>query len=128
MNKGILVVRILLGLIFVFFGLNSLLQFMKMPLPPGDAGVFLVILVTHKYMTFVALLQIIAGILLLVGRYVPLGLAILAPIIVNVLLFHLTLAHEGILPGLVVALLEVFLLWAYRRSFRGLLDAAPEIS
>ena len=128
MNKGILVVRILLGLIFVFFGLNNVLQFMKMPLPAGDAGVFLVILVTHKYMTIVALLQIIAGILLLVGRYVPLALAILAPIIVNILLFHLTLAHEGILPGAVVAVLELVLIWAYRLSFRGLLDAAPEVS
>lgn len=128
MNKGIPIVRILLGLVFVFFGLNNILQFVKMPLPPGDAGVFLVILVTHKYMTFVALLQIVAGVLLMVGRYVPLGLAILAPIIVNILLFHLTLAHEGIFPGAVVALLEATLLWVYRRSFRGLLDAAPEVS
>ena len=127
MSKMILVIRILLGLVFVFFGLNNILQFMKMPLPPGDAGVFLVILVTHKYMTFVALLQIVAGILLLVGRYVPLALTILAPIIVNILLFHFTIAHEGALPGLVTAVLELVLLWAYRLSFRGLLDASPEV-
>ena len=128
MKKAILVVRILLGLVFVFFGLNNILQFMQMPLPPGDAGVFLVILVTHKYMTFVALLQIIAGLLLLVGRYVPLALTILAPIIVNILLFHITIAHEGLAPGLLTAVLELFLIWAYRLSFRGLLDAAPEVS
>lgn len=128
MRKVVLVVRILMGVVFVFFGLNNILQFMKTPLPPGDAGVFLVILVTHKYMTFVALLQIVAGLLLLVGRYVPLALTILAPIIVNILLFHFTLAHEGAAPGVLMALLELFLVWAYRLSFRGLLDAAPEVS
>ena len=119
MKKAILVVRVLLGLVFVFFGLNNILQFMHVPLPPGDAGVFLVILVTHKYMTFVALLQIIAGLLLLVGRYVPLALTLLAPIIVNILLFHLTIAHEGVLPGLVTAILELFLLWHTAFHFAG---------
>lgn len=128
MSKVVLIVRILLGVVFVFFGLNNILQFMPMPMPAGDAGVFLVILVTHKYMTFVALLQIVAGLLLLVGKYVPLALAMLAPIVVNILLFHFTIAHEGALPGLVTAVLELFLIWAYRRSFRGLLDAAPEVS
>ena len=44
MSKVVLVTRILLGVVFVFFGLNSILQFINLPLPPGDAGVFLVIL------------------------------------------------------------------------------------
>ena len=128
MNKAVVVVRVLLGLAFTFFGLNILLHFMNPPPPPGDAGTFATILATHKYMTFVGLCQLIGGILLLVGRYVPLGLTILAPIIVNILLFHITLlGGEGIVPGLVVLLLEVFLIYAYRRSFLPLLVANPEI-
>ena len=129
MSKAVLVTRILLGVSLLFFGLNILLHFLNPPPPPGDAGVFATILATHKYMTVVGVLQVIGGLLLMVGRYVPLGLAILAPIIVNILLFHLTLlGGAGIAPALVTVVLEAFLVWVYRRSFRGLLDAAPEIS
>ncbi len=128
MSKAVLVVRILLGFIFLFFGLNILLHFLNAPPMAGDAGQFATILATHKYMSFVGVLQVIGGLLLMVGRYVPLGLTILAPIIVNILLFHLTLlGGTGIAPGLLTALLELFLIWVYRRSFRGLLDATPEL-
>ena len=128
MVKVILVARILLGIVFVFFGLNIILQFLKMPPPPGDAGEFMTIMVVHGFMRVVGLLQIVAGILLLVGRYVPLALALLAPIIVNILMFHMfLLGGAGIAPAIVVTLLELFLLWAYRLSFRGLFDGSPEL-
>ena len=66
---------------------------------------------------------------MLVGRYVPLALVLLGPILVNILLFHITLQNGvGIVPGLIATVLEVFLIWAYRLSFRGLFDAAPEVS
>jgi putative oxidoreductase len=52
---------------------------------------------------------------------------ILGPILVNILLYHLLLDPKGIAPGIVVTLMEIFLIWAYRRSFRGLFDASPEI-
>ncbi len=129
MKIAILASRIILGLIFFVFGLNGVLHFMNAPVPPGDAGTFATILATHKYFTFISLIEIIGGLLLLVGRYVPLGLTLLAPILVNILLFHLTLTGgAGIAPGLVCSLLELFLIFAYRLSFRGLLDAAPEVS
>lgn len=129
MKKAILVVRILLGLMFFVFGLNGILHFLKGEMPTGDAGLFAGIMASHGYMTVVAVLQMIGGLLLLVGRYVPLGLTILAPIIVNILLFHLLLmGGSGLAPGLVVTILEIFLIWAYRLSFRGLFDAAPEVS
>jgi uncharacterized membrane protein YphA (DoxX/SURF4 family) len=128
MAKAILVVRILLGLMFFVFGLNGILHFMKGDLPTGDAGQFADIMMRHNYMTFVAMLQVIGGLLLLVGRFVPLGLVILAPILVNILLFHFLLEPKGVAVGIVATLLEVFLLWAYRRSFRGLFDASPEIA
>jgi putative oxidoreductase len=128
MGKVILGARITLGLIFFVFGLNGILLFFKGPLPPGDAGTFLTIMMEHGYTDVVAVLQLIAGLLLLVGRYVPLALVILAPILVNILLFHLLIMHGGIWMGLLATVLLLFLIWAYRLSFRGLLDAAPEVS
>jgi putative oxidoreductase len=128
MKKAVLVARILLGLVFFVFGLNGILHFLPMKMPTGDAGTMMGIMGAHGWLTFVSVLQIVGGLLLLVGRYVPLGLVILAPIIVNILLYHVLLDPAGIPPGLVTAVLEIFLIWAYRRSFRGLFDAAPEVA
>lgn len=130
MKIAILIARILLGLMFLVFGANILFPFLPMPAQaPSDANTFATILATHKYMAFVGLIQVIGGLLLLVGRYVPLGLTLLAPIIVNVWLFHILLAGgHDLAPGFVAAVLEVFLIFVYRRSFRGLFDAAPELS
>jgi hypothetical protein len=73
------------------------------------------------YMLVVGALQVIGGALLLIGRFVPLGLILLGPVIVNILLFHALLMPEGIGPGLVVAALFLFLLWRYREPFIPLL-------
>ena len=127
MSKAVLVVRILLGAMFLFFGLNGILHFLPTPpMPPSDATTFATILMTHKYMSFVALCQVIGGLLLLVGRFVPLGLTILGPILVNILLFHFLLMPQGVAIGLIATAMELFLLYAYRLSFRGLFDANPE--
>jgi putative oxidoreductase len=130
MSKIVIVCRILLGLVFFVFGLNGILHFMSGALPPGDAGIYLALLVSHKVVTFISLCEIIAGLLLLVGRFVPLGLTILGPIIVNILLFHILIETppdiKGMIPGLLVTVLELFLIFIYRRSFRGLFDANPE--
>ena len=127
MSKAVLVVRILLGAMFLFFGLNGILHFLPTPpMPPSDATTFATILMTHKYMSFVALCQVVGGLLLLVGRFVPLGLTILAPILVNILLFHFLLMPQGVAIGLIATAMELFLLYAYRLSFRGLFDANPE--
>jgi uncharacterized membrane protein YphA (DoxX/SURF4 family) len=125
MKIAVLIARILLGLMFLVFGSNDFLHFIPMQPPPGDAGTYLGILVSHNVMSFVGLLMVIAGILLLVGRFVPLALVLLGPIVVNILLFHFLIAHGGAAPGLVATVLELFLIWAYRLSFRGIFDAAP---
>jgi putative oxidoreductase len=75
---------------------------------------------THGWLIFHGLLYVIAAVLLLVGRYVPVALVILGPIIVNILVFHLTLLPAGIGPGAVCAVLEIFLIWAYWPAFRGI--------
>ena len=78
------------------------------------------------YMKVIGLLQVIGGVLLLVGRYVPLGLTILAPVVVNILLFHAFLAPKGLPVALVIVLLLAFLLFVYRTHFRGLFSAGAE--
>jgi len=129
MKIAILIARILLGLMFLVFGLNDILHFLPMPaMPPSDATTFATILVSSHYMDFVGILMIISGVLLLVGRYVPLALVLLGPILVNILLYHFFIMHGGAAMGLIATLLELFLIWAYRLSFRGLFDAAPEVS
>jgi len=128
MKIPILISRILLGLVFFASGLAGILHLMSSKgMPAGDAADFTNLLMSHGYMNFVDLLMLIAGLLLLVGRFVPLALVILGPILVNILLFHVTFMPKGIIPGAVCTVLEVFLIWAYRLSFRGLFDAAPEV-
>ena len=127
MNKAIVVARILLGALFLLFGLNFFLHFLKMPMPTGDAGTYMGVLFMHHFLYVVGALQVIGGLLLLVGRFVPLGLVLLGPVIVNIILYHVLLEPVGVAPAVLVTLLELFLLYGYRKSFRGLFDAAPEI-
>jgi putative oxidoreductase len=127
MNKVIIVARILLGAVFVLFGANFFLHFLKMPSPTGDAGAYMGVLFMHNFLYVVGALQLVGGLLLLVGRFVPLGLVLLGPVIVNILLYHVLLEPVGYAPAVVVAVLELFLLIAYRKSFRGLFDAVPEL-
>jgi len=125
---AIIIARILLGLVFFVFGLNGLLHFLPMPpMPPSDAATWSTIMMAHHWMNFVAVIMVIAGLLLLVNRFVPLALTLLAPVLVNILLFHiLMMGGHGIGIGLVCTLLELFLLFVYRRNFLPLLVMNPE--
>ncbi len=127
MKIAVVIARILLGLVFASAGLVSILKLGKMGGMPPDATTFLTLMVTHNYTKFVALIMLSGGVLLLVGRFVPLGLVLLGPILVNILLFHILFHVPGIITGLVCGVLEVFLIWVYRSSFRGLFTAAPKI-
>ena len=116
-----LIARLLLGLLFLVFGLNAFLSFLNMgPMPTGLAGQFIGALFQSHYLWVVAALQIIGGVLLLVGRYVPLALVLLGPVIVNILLYHLLFGVPGILPGIVAAILWLIVFYAYRQYFSGL--------
>jgi uncharacterized membrane protein YphA (DoxX/SURF4 family) len=118
------IARVLLGLIFIIFGSNAFLHFLPMPpLPQNLSGDFLKVFFASGYVYVIGGFQVIAGLLLLIGRFVPLGLTILAAIIVNILVFHSLMAPEGFGPALVVTALELFLLWRYRGAFAGLLRA-----
>src|SRR5882724_12815577 len=122
MKVATIIARVLLGLIFVVFGSNIFLHFIPTPPPsPSLVGDFSKALFLSHYLHVVGALQVIGGALLLIGRFVPLGLLLLGPVIVNILLFHAFLMPEGIGPGLVVTALFLFLLWRYREAFIPLL-------
>jgi hypothetical protein len=125
MKIAVVIARVLLGLIFLVFGLNNFFQFLPSQMPPGDGPVMLGLMVKHGWVAFHGVLYLIAAVLLLVGRYVPVALTILGPILVNILLFHLTLM-PGIAPGLFATALELFLIWAYWPAFRGIFTAKME--
>jgi uncharacterized membrane protein YphA (DoxX/SURF4 family) len=116
-----IIVRILLGLVFFIFGLNGFLNFMHAPLPGGMAGQFLGVLVASHFILFVAAVQVIAGVLLLANRFVPLALALLAPVLYNILVYHLTMQPSGLPPGLVATILWLILVWRLRTYFAPLL-------
>ena len=121
MKTLVIIIRTLLGLVFVVFGLNAFLQFIPAPPPKGLAGDFTKALFVSHYFYVVAILQIVGGALLLLGRWVPLGLTLLGPVIVNILLFHIFLEPSGLLIAVVVSALALILLWAHRQAFAGLL-------
>ncbi len=124
MNKLTTAARVLLGLVFFVFGLNGFLNFLPQPPHPAAAGAFLGGLFASGY--FFPLLkgtETLAGALLLSGRFVPLALAVLAPVIVNIVAFHAFLDPSGIVVPLVIVALEVFLAYSYRSVFRPMLQA-----
>ena len=121
MRIAALIARYLLGLIFVVFGLNAFLQFIPMgPPPTGLAGQFIGALFQSHYLWVVAVLQIAGGALLLVNRYVALGLVLLGPVIVNILLYHLLLNPVGMGMAVLVTALWFIVFYAHREAFAGI--------
>jgi len=126
MKIAILISRFLLGMGFVIFGLNILHPFLTSPPPPDGslAAQFVAVMVPSHWITFVGVLQLLGGLLLVIGRTAPLGLVVLGPILVNILAFHIFLqGGQGIAPGLVFSVLEIFLIYAYRSYFRAIVAA-----
>jgi peptidoglycan biosynthesis protein MviN/MurJ (putative lipid II flippase) len=123
MKIAAVISRLLLGLGFTIFGLNGFLHFMPMQPPGGLAGQFMGILYVSHYLVAIFLVQLAGGVLLLVNRFVPLALALLAPVIVNILLFHLLLFHPGAQAAIVVTVLWLIVFAARRASFAGVFAA-----
>ena len=121
MRIAALIARYLLGLIFVVFGLNGFLHFIPMgPPPTGLAGQFIGALAGSNYFSVVAALQIVGGALLLVNRYVALGLVLLGPVIVNILLYHLLLNPVGMGMAVLVTALWFIVFYWHRAAFSGI--------
>jgi putative oxidoreductase len=111
---------------FFVFGLNFYFHFIPAQLPPGDAGTLMGLMFRHGWFSFYGLFYVVGGLLILIGRFVPIGLVLLGPIMVNILLFHATFDTAHIGPGIVVTALEIFLIYAYQKHFRALFTAGWE--
>jgi uncharacterized membrane protein YphA (DoxX/SURF4 family) len=117
-------VRILFGLLFLVFGLNGFLHFIPQPAHPERAMAFVGGLASTGYMfPLIKGVEVIVGILLLANRFVPLALALIAPNVVNIVLFHAILEPSGIPMALAILVVELYLAWSYRDAYRSMLVA-----
>jgi putative oxidoreductase len=123
-----LIAQYLAGVIFLVFGLNGFLNFIPMPPPAGIAGQFMGALYASHYLWVIFGFQVIAGVLLLVNRYVALAVAVLAPVLVNILSFHALMAPSGLPLALFVAVLWVVIFVDVRPAFTGLFQARVDRS
>lgn len=121
------IARVLLGLIFFVFGLNGFLNFIPPPppesMPPKLVAFSQAMMDSGYLMSLVKGTEVVVGLLLLLNRFVPLALVVLAPVVVNIVAVHLVLAPSGLVMALVVLGLQLYLAWVHRAAFRPLLTA-----
>jgi hypothetical protein len=115
--------RVAMGGLFVFSGSNKLVPFLTMPPMSPAAMAFLGALAATGYMVpLIGAIEVVFGGLLIAGRFVPLALTMLAPLVVNIALFH-TLIEPGLPVVVLLLVCELSLAWVYRDAFRGLFQA-----
>ena len=126
MKIAAIVARYLLGLMFTVFGLNGFLHFIHQPLPTNPLELqFLVAVSASHFAAFFFALQVLSGLLLLFGFFVPLALTVVAAELYNILAFHLTMEPGSIAPALVACVLWILVFLRYRKSFNGIFRAKP---
>ena len=119
------IARYLLGLLFTIFGLNGFFHFIPQPPPTNPLAIqFFTSISASHFAAFFYAIQVVAGLLLLSGFFIPLALILLAAELYNILAFHMTLA-PGAAPALVACVLWVLVFLRYRASFNGVLSAKP---
>jgi len=123
MRTASVIARYLAGVIFLVIGLNGFLNFIPFPLPGGIAAQFMGALYVSHYLWVIFAFQLVAGLLLLVNRYVPLAVAMLAPVLVNILVFHALMAPSGLPLALFVAVLWTVIFVDVRPAFSGLFQS-----
>jgi putative oxidoreductase len=127
MRIAAVIARYLAGLIFLVMGLNGFLHFIPLPPPTGVvAGQFMGALYVSHYLWLIFGFQVLGGLLLLVNRYVPFAVAILAPVLVNILAFHVLMAPAGLPMALFVAILWALIFIGVRPAFSGLFQSRWE--
>jgi putative oxidoreductase len=125
--------RLLLGLIFVVINLANVLQLMPAPTnyPPQALAFGAALMGSGYFMYVISAVQMVSGVALLLDLWTPLFLVVLAPVTINILLFHLFLTPHAMLTagglGIVVFVLNAMLLWIYRGYYRQLLTARARL-
>jgi putative oxidoreductase len=118
------IIRFLLGIMLIVFGLNKFLQFLPMPPLPEAAGEFMGALASSGYIfPIVAIVEIVTGILLLINKFKALALVVLFPVMLNAFLFHLFLDIPGIGAAAFAIIMNVFLMFSTKESYKELLKA-----
>jgi uncharacterized membrane protein YphA (DoxX/SURF4 family) len=126
-NNISIAARIFLGLIFSVFGLNGIFNFMQAPSLSFKGTLFIQALMHTGYLWgSLKVIEVLCGLFLLAGVFIPLSLAILAPVILNIVLFHIFLDPKGIPMSFTIFFMELFLIWRFRRYFKGLLSMRTE--
>lgn len=115
--------RILLGLIFIVFSLNYWLPFIPIPgQPEGSHGAnFMSAIFATKFLAVVKVIELLSAVLLLSGRFVNLALTLLAPVIVNITLFHLLVAPGNQGLTVVICVLALITLLGQKSYLRAIL-------
>ncbi len=126
MKIASLIARVLLGLIFLVFGLNGFLHFIPMPPPRGAAAQFMGALFASSYWRIIFGVQVLGGLLLLVNRFVPLALAMLGAVIFNIVFFHIFMAPSGLPLAIIVVLLWSIVAVRNKQHLAGLFVARSE--
>ena len=117
-----MIARILMGLPFVVFGLNGFLQFIPLPPAEGPAAAFMGGLAASGFVfPVIKVTEIVAGLMLISGRFVPLALTLLAPIVTTIVLYHAVTVGSGMALPLVLLALGIYLAWSYRDAFKSVL-------
>lgn len=126
MKVAATIARYLLGLMFAVFGLNGFLHFIPQPPPTSPLALqYLTVMVTSHYFAVIAAIQLISGLLLLAGFFVPLALTLLGPVLFNILVYHSLMDPSGIGAGAFATLLWFIVFARYRASFAGVFEARP---
>jgi hypothetical protein len=127
MKTASAIARYLAGVVFLVFGLNGFLNFIPLPPPGGVAGQFMGALYASHYVWVIFAFQVVAALLLLANRYVPLAVAVLAPLIVNIIVFHALMAPSGLPLAFFVAVLWVAIFVDVRPAFAGLFQSRSRV-
>lgn len=124
MKIATIIVRVLLGLIYVMSSIVVLFNLVKAPEPTGVVKTFMEGVMATKYLLpFIKITELVCGLLLLSGRFVPLATVMIFPVTINIFFFHLFAAPEGVVTGVVVLAMNLFLAYACRKNYQTLLAA-----
>lgn len=122
MSKLPMIARILLGLIFFVFGLNGFLNFLPAPPMPEAAGAFAGALAATGYMfPLIKGIEVLVGLLLISNKFVPLALLLLAPVTVNIVLFHAVLAPAGLVLPIIILIIHLYLAYTHKNAYAQIL-------
>lgn len=117
------IVRTLMGLAFTAFGIMGLFHLAPQPkdLPKAVMDFMIAMNNTHYFFPLLFSTQLLVGLLLLFNIFAPLALVLIMPVLVNIILYHIFLQPEGIVPGAILMAIELYLAWVYRKAYRPLL-------